>query len=111
LFDSVVAGTWRWPDPKAIPTEAEAGCFSGSTLVKLINRLRESVVGEKISDTTWRRMYAPFLARLVTVAGERHWNNDSDLLGTVLRQWEPNSRARQMAHDRFRRLWKEAGWT
>ena len=32
------------------------------------------------------------------------------VIAEVLRQWPPNSRARQMAHDRYRRLWKEAGW-
>jgi integrase len=32
-------------------------------------------------------------------------------LTAALRQWQPNSRARQMAHDRMRALWKVAGWS
>jgi integrase len=56
-------------------------------------------------------MYAPFLSRLITAAGQRNWRDDSELLITVLRQWEPNTRSRQEAHDRFRRLWREAGWS
>ena len=65
---------------------------------------------EKVSESTWRRMYQPFMARLLTVAGERQWRDEVELLSAVLRQWEPNSRARQMAHDRFRQLWGQAGW-
>jgi hypothetical protein len=105
-----MAGAWRWPDPEAIPSEGEAGRLAPATLERLIDRLRDSVVGEKVAEGTWRRMYAPFLNRLVTAAGQRRWSEDGELLGAVLRQWEPNSRARQMAHDRFRHLWKEAGW-
>jgi integrase len=55
-------------------------------------------------------MYQPFMARLLTVAGERQWRDEVELLSAVLRHWEPNSRARQMAHDRFRQLWRQAGW-
>lgn len=65
---------------------------------------------EKVSESTWRRMYAPFMARLLTVAGERQWRDEVELLSAVLRHWDPNSRARQMAHDRFRQLWRPAGW-
>jgi integrase len=32
------------------------------------------------------------------------------LLGAYLRHWDANTRHRQLAHDRARRLWKEAGW-
>ena len=49
--------------------------------------------------------------RLLTAAGERQWGDDAELLTTVLRQWEPNTRARQQAHDRFRQLWRQAGWS
>jgi integrase len=48
---------------------------------------------------------------LIEVAGTQRWNNDEGLLGATLKHWKPNSRARQIAHDRFRRLWKEAGWS
>jgi integrase len=60
--------------------------------------------------STWNRTYLPYLNRLVEVAGSRAWPDESDLLEAVLRNWEPNSRARQMAHDRIRALWKQAGW-
>ena len=65
---------------------------------------------EKVSESTWRRMYAPFMARLLSVAGERPWRDEVELLSAVLRHWDPNSRSRQMAHDRYRQLWRQAGW-
>jgi hypothetical protein len=55
-------------------------------------------------------MYLPFLARLIAVAGERQWTDARELLAALLRQWEPNTRARQMAHDRVRQAWRLAGW-
>jgi integrase len=63
-----------------------------------------------MSESTWQRTWRPYLARLAAAAGERRWAGDPDLLGAYLRNWEPNSRARQMAYDRARRQWKEAGW-
>jgi integrase len=68
------------------------------------------VVGEKVSERTWQRMYAPWLRKLIETAGERSWPTDEALLVATLKRWEPNSRARQMAHDRIRRLWRQAGW-
>ena len=65
---------------------------------------------EKVSESTWRGMYQPFMARLLSAAGEREWRNGAEQLMTVLRQWAANSRARQMAHDRLRQLWHQAGW-
>lgn len=111
LFDAVSAGSWRWPDPAAVPEEGEAGRLAPAVLKRLVDQLRTAVVGETVSETTWRRMYAPFAARLITAAGERQWGDDTELLASVLRQWEPNTRARQMAHDRFRQLWRQAGWS
>jgi integrase len=110
LFDLVMAGSWRWPDPEALPGEGEPGRLSQAMLQRTVERLKGAIVGERVAHGTWERMYAPFLARLVAAAGERAWQADHELLGAVLRQWQPNTRARQMAHDRFRRLWKEAGW-
>jgi integrase len=79
-------------------------------LQRLIARLEAVLVGERIGLSTWSRTYAPYLHGLVEVAGQQSWREDQPLLEAVLRCWEPNSRARQMAHDRCRRLWKEAGW-
>ncbi|MFM9111288.1 MAG: hypothetical protein ACKOPN_12025 [Prochlorococcaceae cyanobacterium] len=73
-------------------------------------RLYAALVGERISERTWHRAYLPYLARLEDVARQRVWPLDEELLVAVLRSWEPNSRARQMAHDRIRALWREAGW-
>ena len=111
LFDAVRAGSWRWPDPAAVPEEGEAGRLTPAVLQRLVDQLQAAVVGEKVAEATWRRMYQPFLARLITAARERQWGDDTELLTTVLRQWEPNTRARQMAHDRFRQLWRQAGWS
>lgn len=111
LFDEVRAGSWSWPDPTAVPEEGEVGRLAPAVLQRLVDQLKAAVVGEKVVATTWRRMYQPLLDRLLTAAGERQWGDDTELLTTVLRQWEPNTRARQMAHDRFRQLWRQAGWS
>ena len=111
LFDAVRAGSWRWPDPAAVPEEGEAGRLTPVVIQRLVDQLRAAVVGEKVSPSTWQRMYEPCLTRLVAAAGERQWADDSELLSSVLRQWQPNSRARQMAHDRFRQLWRQTSWS
>jgi integrase len=110
LFDAVMAGGWQWSDPKALPGPQEEGQLTPTTLKQLMDRLEQSVVGEKVSERTWQRMYVPPLTRLIQMAGERQWQEEQKLLEATLRLWEPNSRARQMAHDRFRRLWREAEW-
>lgn len=110
VFDAVMVGTWRWPDPEAIPGPEDERRLAPATLERLVGKLEEAVVGEKLAPRTWERMYAPYLRELVLVAGQRHWPSDRELLEAVLKTWPPNSRARQMAHDRIRRLWKEAGW-
>ena len=104
-----MAGAWRWADPLA-PAAHEASRLAPVTLARLRARLRLAVVGEKITGRTWDRTYAPYLLKLEQVAGLQAWPEDATLLTAALRQWEPSSRARQMAHDRMRALWKVAGW-
>ncbi len=110
LFDAVLGGTWAWPDPDGVPAAGDPLRLSPVALQRLVDRLQVAVMPEMVSESTWGRMYAPFMARLHSVAGERQWRDEVELLSAVLRQWEPNSRARQMAHDRFRQLWRQAGW-
>lgn len=111
LFDRVMDGAWEWPDPDGVPGEEYPLRLSPAVLLRLVDRLRASLVGERIGLDTWSRTYQPYLARLVEVAAEKVWTDDRALLETILRHWEPGSRSRQMAHDRIRRLWKEAGWS
>lgn len=111
LFDAVRAGSWRWPDPAAVPEEGEAGRLTPAVLQRLVDRLQSVLVGERIGLDTWSRTYSLYLSRLVEVAAEKPWPDDRALLEATLRHWQPGTRARQMAHDRLRRLWKEAGWT
>jgi integrase len=110
IFDAVMAGSWRWPDPLA-PAAQEASRLAPVTLARLRMRLRLAVVGEKITDRTWDRTYAPYLLKLEQVAAQQAWPDDEALLSALLRQWPANSRARQMAHDRARVVWKVAGWS
>ena len=110
LFDAVMEGCWSWPDPAGLPGGDDPMRFSPAVLQRLVERLQAALVGEVIEVSTWERTYAPFLVRLLTVAGQQAWRDDRPLLEAVLREWSPNSRARQMAHDRFRRLWREAAW-
>jgi integrase len=110
LFDAVIAGEWRWPDPEAMPAADDPQRLAPATLQRLMDQLERSVVGERVSERTWQRMYAPALRKLIEAAGERNWPSDEALLVATLKRWEPNSRVRQMAHDRIRRLWKQAGW-
>jgi hypothetical protein len=110
LFDAVMAGEWLWPDPEAMAGGDDPHRLAPVTLQRLTERLERSVVGEKVSARTWERMYAPALRKLIETAGQRNWPGDEALLVATLKRWPPNSRARQMAHDRIRRLWKQAGW-
>lgn len=111
LFDRVMAGAWSWPDPDGVPAEEDPLRLTPAVLQRLVDRLQAALVGERIGLDTWSRTYAPYLSRLVEVAAEKPWTDDRALLETTLRHWQPGTRARQMAHDRFRRLWKEAGWS
>ena len=51
------------------------------------------------------------LLKLEQVAAQQAWPDDEAVLSALLRQWPVNSRARQMAHDRARALWRVAGWS
>lgn len=84
--------------------------LSPAVLQRLVERLKAALVGERIGLDTWHRTYRAYLARLVEVAGQQAWRDNRALLETVLQTWPPGTRARQMAFDRLRRLWKEAGW-
>ncbi|KEF42080.1 MAG: hypothetical protein ER33_08135 [Cyanobium sp. CACIAM 14] len=111
VFDAVMAGTWTWPDPAATPAADDPGHLQPQHLGRLIEQLRTRLVGEQMLQGTWERTWAPYLARLAATAVERRWADDVEFLEAYLRHWQPGSRSRQMAHDRARRLWKEAGWT
>jgi hypothetical protein len=110
IFDAVMAGAWSWPDPDATPAADAPGHLDPAVLERLIVGLRDRLVGEVMAAGTWERTWGPYLARLAATAAERRWVDDPGLLGAYLRRWPPNSRSRQMAYDRARRLWKEAGW-
>jgi integrase len=109
IFDAVLAGTWTWPDPQA-PSIDGQGRLTPENLARVRVQLRADLVGETISDRTWRRCYLPYLTKLEAIAGSQAWLEDAELLSAVLRSWRPNSRSRQMAHDRLRALWKQAAW-
>ncbi|MCP9786793.1 hypothetical protein [Cyanobium sp. N5-Cardenillas] len=111
VFDAVLAGTWEWPDPEATPAGDDPGHLHPEHLQRLLQQLEARLVGEQMAPRTWERTWSPYLSRLVATAGERRWADDETFLAAFLRGWEPNSRSRQMAYDRGRRLWKEAGWS
>lgn len=108
IFDAVMAGEWSWPDRLMTPEDRGQRCPTDLAILR--ERLRTAIVGERISERTWNRTYAPYLLAVEKIAGQQAWPDDVALLTATLRQWPPNSRARQMAHDRIRRLWREAGW-
>ena len=110
VFDGVVAGTWQWPDPSAAPPAEDPRHLNPEHLKRLIEQLRSNLVGERMNARTWERTWAPFLRQLAESAASHHTDNDASLLVAYLRRWEANTRSRQMAHDRGRSLWKEAGW-
>jgi len=106
FFDAVSSGTGRWPNPLALV--AQDARSEPATLARLRVRLQQANVGEKISERTWRSTCAPYLLKLKLVASEEAWPEDAAPLAAALRQWQPNSPARQMAHDRIRALSKVA---
>ena len=108
LFDLVMADSWRWPD--AALELSNPNRLGEAATERLIAALRGELVGEKIGLSTWNRTYLPYLAGLTKTAAAHYWSEDEKLLDATLRNWQPNSRSRQMAHDRIRRLWKLAGW-
>lgn len=110
LFDAVMAGTWQWPEQGAPPVGEDPMRLTPSRLKPLISQLKVNVVGERIGESTWDRTYRHYYRRLLEVAGQQYWSGDRELLEATIRLWPTSSRARQMAHDRLRRLWKEGGW-
>ena len=110
LFDLVMADSWRWPDADAALELSNPNRLGEASTERLIAALRGELVGEKIGLSTWNRTYLPYLAGLTKTAAAHYWSEDEKLLDATLRNWQPNSRSRQMAHDRIRRLWKLAGW-
>jgi integrase len=111
IYDEVTAGSWEWPRADGIPKQTDERRLAAPTLKRLVEMLRAEVVGERVSETTWTRIYKPALERLIEEAARMRYASDRDLLRTVLKQWQPQSRSRQMAHDRYRQLWRMAGWT
>ena len=109
IYDAVTAGTWKWPDPDGLDLSDEKHLLP-SSLTTLVGRHKDEVIGESIVESTWRGTYAGYFTKLIEVAGTQRWNNDGELLEATLKHWKPNSRARQIAHDRLRRLWKGAEW-
>lgn len=110
VFDAVMAASWSWPHPDATPAADDPGHLRPSHLRRLTRQLREQLVGEQMQSGTWERTWQPYLNRMATTAEERNWADDESFLAAFLRGWPPNSRSRQMAYDRARRLWKEACW-
>lgn len=111
IYDLVMAGTWSWPDPEGVPGEQDPLRLSPAVLKRLVDRLKATLVGERIGLDTWERTYRTYLAQLVEEAGSTAWRDDRALLEATLRHWQPGTRSRQMAFDRCRRLWREAGWS
>ena len=107
IFDQVMAGTFRWPDGLALADDPKR--FGAANLTELVERLRVSLVGEKMIERTWKVSNQPYLEHIIYVA-EKSWPSEVELLTAALKRWPVNSKARQMAHDRYRRLWKFAGW-
>ena len=107
IYDEVLAGSFRWPDGLALADDPQR--FGAANLAELVERLRVSLVGEKMIERTWKVSNQPYLAHLIYLA-EKSWPSAVELLTAALKRWPVNSKARQMAHDRYRRLWKFAGW-
>ena len=107
IYDEVLAGSFRWPDGLALADDPQR--FGAENLAELVERLRVSLVGERMIERTWKKANRPYLAHLICVA-EKSWPTEVELLTAALKRWRVNSKARQMAHDRYRRLWEFAGW-
>lgn len=108
IFDAVLAGTWSWPDEASQLSQADPSQpITGASINAIAEGLRLLLVGEQLTLSTWQRTWEPYLMRLSAVADERRWTSESDLLQAFLRRWSPNTRSRQMAYDRARRVWQE----
>ena len=110
IHEAVMAGTWRWPDPEDCLPAGNERRLRPEELNKVILRLEKGLLGETVGISTWQRTYLPYYGKLTQQAANRHWLLDEELLETTLRHWAPNSRSRQMAFNRYRQLWKAAGW-
>ena len=51
VYDAVAAGTWKWPDPDGLDPSDEKRLFPPS-LERLVERLKEGIIGESIVETT-----------------------------------------------------------
>jgi integrase len=110
VFDRVMAGTWTWPGPDDARPEGTTDPASPASLERLISSLRDQLVGERMTEGTWQRTWQPYLSALVAAAAEAPGEPTPAMLARLLRRWPPGTRARQMAHDRCRALWRHAGW-
>ena len=110
LFDAVIAGTWKWPDDTDLPKEGDPARLGRAAIETLINRLKNKIVGEKVSEQTWENNWLPIMEALITTAAEKTWIDDEELLRTFLQKWKTNSRTRQIVHGQLKRLWEEADW-
>lgn len=110
VFDRVMAGTFTWPGPDDPGPEGITDPAAPANLQRLISQLHDQQVGEAMTESTWQRTWAPYLAALVAAASEAHGSPAPVILAAYLRRWPPGTRARQMGHDRARALWRHAGW-
>ena len=110
VYTAVLEGTWSWPDPEDSLEADDARRLRPEELAKLVLKLEKRLLGETVGISTWQRTYVPFFQKLQQQASRRQWLIDHDLIEATLRNWAPNSRSRQMAFNRYRQLWKEAGW-
>jgi integrase len=109
IFDEVMEGSWRWPDdPLRSPQPNLNEPLKPDTIATLTRVLRGQLVGEQLKESTWESTWRPYLKKLAEIAIEQNWATDEELLKKFLGGWDPGTRARQMAHDRARRIWKEA---
>ena len=110
VFDAVLAGTFNWPDPDGLDADNPTH-LAPKAIKALVTQLKGDVLNEKVIERTWDKTYQPYFDKLIAIAGQKYWATDFELLDTVLRHWKVNTRARQIAHDKYRRLWKQAKWS
>jgi len=109
IFDAVMDGSFKWPDPNELDADSPTH-LTPKALETLITALKDELLGEKLIQRTWDKTYQPYFDKLIAIARQQHWASDTALLDVVLRTWAANTRSRQIAHDKLRRLWKQAKW-
>lgn len=109
VFDAVMESRWSWPGPDDV-AEGSPSPLAPANLQKLITSLRDQKVGEVMQQGTWDSTWAGYLAALVDEAAKDQNEPTAAMVARYLRRWPPQTRARQMAHDRARALFKFAGW-